>query len=238
VLSFPEGAKSVVLDLTKDYVLVLPSTRPLVNTHGLTISGGRNIVIIGGTVDVREGVGTVRRGMYLKDVTPNGTTYIEGVRFTSSTVGSLTEGIDLAAAGAKVVLQNITFDGSMQGSQATNHADIIQAWAGPRVLQVDGLSATTQYQGLFLLPNQHNTAPVADWSLNRMSLSGARVGYLLWRDNGSYAIRTSDVYLSGSQIANGGLWPSPGAWPGVTFGAAPEAYGASAGFGYISPGYV
>ena len=108
---------------------------------------------------------------------------------------------------------------------------------GPEVLQVDGFSARTAYQGLFLLPNQHSSAPVADWSLHRIAITAPGARYLLWRDGGSFAIRTSDVYVSGSQIANGGLWPDAGAWPGVTVGAAPEAYAAGAGAFYVSPGY-
>jgi hypothetical protein len=237
VVAFPEGSARLTLDVNRDYVVTLPADRPLRNALGLTIVGGRNVVIIGGTVDVGDGDAGVRRGMYLKDATPNGTTYVEGVRFISSTTNALTEGIDIASPGAKVVLQNIAINGTLTGSYATNHADIIQAWAGPAVLQVDGLSASTHYQGMFLLPNQHDTAPVYDWSLNRMSITGDGV-YLAWRDSGSYSIRTSDIYVSGSRISNGGLWPNAGAWPGVTVGRAPEAYGQSAGLGYISPGYI
>ncbi len=237
VVAFPEGSTRITLDVNRDYVLTLPTNRPLRNALGLTIVGGRNVVIVGGTVDVGDGDAGVRRAMYLKDATPNGTTYVEGVRFISSTTNALTEGIDIASPGAKVVLQNIAINGTLTGSYATNHADIIQAWAGPAILQVDGLSASTHYQGMFLLPNQHDSAPVYDWSLHRMSLTGDGV-YLAWRDSGSYSIRTSDIYVSGSRISNGGLWPNAGAWSGVTVGRAPEAYGQSAGLGYTSPGYV
>ena len=238
VIAFPEGSAKLTLDVGRDYVVTLPANRALRNALGLTIVGGRNVVIVGGTVDVGDGDAGVRRAMYLKDATPNGTTYVEGVRFLSSTAGALTEGIDIASPGAKVVLQNITIDGTLTGSYATNHADVIQAWAGPAVLQVDRLSASTHYQGMFLLPNQHDSSPVYDWSLNHIAITSVSGAYLSWRDGGSYAIRTSEVYLSGSRIANGGLWPSIGAWPDVTVGEAPEAYGASAGFGYTSPGYA
>ncbi|MGE0817529.1 MAG: hypothetical protein AB7O74_02605 [Candidatus Nanopelagicales bacterium] len=237
VVAFPEGESRISLDLSRDYILTLPRDRPLVNTLGLTIVGGRNVVVIGGTVDVRDGVAGVRRGMYLKDATPNGTTYVEGVRFLSSTTGALTEGIDIASPGARVVLQNIAITGALTGSYATNHADVVQAWAGPRVLLVDGLSASSRYQGFFLLPNQHDSSPVDDWSINRVSLSGVQSAYLLWRDGGTYAIRTQDVYLTGSRYTGGGLWPSASDWPDVTLGPAPETYGITAGFGYSSPGY-
>lgn len=237
VIAFPEGSVSIKLDVARDYILTLPRDRPLVNTMGLTIVGGRNVVIVGGTVDVRDGVAGVRRGAYLKDATPNGTTYIEGVRFLSTTAGALTEGIDIASPGARVVLQNIAITGALTGSYATNHADIVQAWAGPAVLQIDGLSASTRYQGFFLLPNQHDSSPVYDWSFHRVSLGGVDSAYLLWRDGGSYAIRTSDVYVSGSRYSGGGLWPSASAWPGVITGPAPQAYAAGAGYTYSSPGY-
>lgn len=240
-MAFPEGGATVKLDVTKDYILTLPANRPLVNTKGLTITGGRNVVIIGGVVDVRDGDATTgaRRGAYLSKATPNGTTFIEGVRFISSTQGSLTEGIDLASPTARVVLQNVAIDGVLSGSYATNHADMIQAWAGPAVLDIDGFSATTSYQGFFLLPNQHDASLVKDWSLNRMSLTGTDSAYMLWRDNNTagYTIRTSDVYVSGSHIANGGLWPNASYWPGVNVGKAPAAYAATAGLDYVSPGY-
>lgn len=237
VIAFPEGESRVTLDTSRDYILTLPQDRPLVNTLGLTIVGGRNIVIIGGTVDVRDGVAGVRRGMYLKDATPTGTTYVEGVRFLSSTTGALTEGIDIASPGARVVLQNIAITGALSGSYATNHADVVQSWAGPRVLLVDGLSASSRYQGFFLLPNQHDSSRVDDWSINRVSLSGVQSAYLLWRDGGTFAIRTQDVYVTGSRYAGGGLWPSASDWPDVTLGPAPETYGVTAGLGYRSPGY-
>jgi len=236
-VAFPEGSASLSLDPARDYIVTLPRGRALVNTNGLTISGGRNVVVIGGAVDVRDGSGGVRRGMYAKGSTPNGTLYVEGVRFFSSTVGALTEGIDIASPGARVVLQNIAIDGTLTGSYATNHADVVQAWAGPRVLEVDGLSASSQYQGFFLLPNQHSSAPVDDWSLHRVALTGAGAAYLAWRDSGSYSITTSDVYVSGSRMGNGGLWPNAGAWPDVTVGRAPEVYAGTAGTAYVSPGY-
>jgi hypothetical protein len=236
-MAFPEGAASVVLDTTKDYVLTLPSGRALKNTHGLTITGGRNVVVIGGTVDVGDGVTGIRRAAYLSKATPAGTTYIEGVRFISSTQGSLTEGIDLASPGARVVLQNVAIGSPLAGSYATNHADAIQAWGGPAVLEVDGFTATTGYQGFFLLPNQHSTAAVQDWSLNRIQLTGTPSGYMLWRDSGTYAIDCTDVYVTGSHIANGGLWPNAAAWKGVTVGVAPTTFAATAGDGYVSPGY-
>ena len=237
VMPFPGGSSSLKLDVTKDYVLTLPTDQPLVNVKGITITGGHNVVMIGGAVDVQDGVSGERRGMYLSKATPTGTIFIEGVRILSSTQGSLTEGIDLASPGARVVLQNVALEGQLSGSYTTNHADAIQAWAGPAVLDIDGFSATTSYQGMFLLPNQHDPSPVYDWDLRHVSLSGQDAGYLAWRDSGAYAISVSDFYVTGSHIADGGVWPNPAAWSGVTYGAAPQDYASTAGPGYVSPGY-
>ena len=238
-MSYPEGDSVLKLDTGTDYVLKLPADRPLRNAQGISINGGRNVVIIGGTVDVGAGYrasgAQVKRAAYFKNA---GSVFLEGVRFTSST-GSLTEGIDIASPGATVTLQNIDFAVPLVGSESTNHADVVQAWAGPSVLRVDGLHAVTTYQGFFLLPKQHSSAAVssAGWDLRRVSLVGRNARYLLWRDAGSYPIRSSDVYLSGSTAQHGGIWQQGGGFPGVTVGTAPQSYGAKSGTSYSSPGY-
>lgn len=49
-------------------------------------------------------------------------------------------------------LQNIRVD-TVHGTQAGHHADVLQTWAGPRQLRIDGLSGSTGYQGMMLNPN-------------------------------------------------------------------------------------
>jgi hypothetical protein len=216
VMRLADGTGSLKLSTAQDYVLQLPVDKPAYLPQGLSISGGHNVVVVGGQVDVRSGYKAfngeaTRRGMYLKGQT--GTVFIEGVRFSSTTAGTLTEGIDLdERLGAQVVLQNVRID-HLQGSYATNHADGLQTWAGPRRLLIDGLSMTTDYQGMFLLPNQHFTGPAPElFDLRNISIIGQPgSGYMIWKDNQKFPINIHNVYVKpGSHtITDRGsfLWP-------------------------------
>jgi hypothetical protein len=233
------GVGEIKLRAGRDYRIVLPRTKAWANAEGLWITGGRNVVVRGGTVDVRGGVmknGKLqKRAAYFRDTT--GTVFVEGVKFMSSTTKRLTEGINVSLPGATLVLQNIRISSLLAGSQSTNHADAIQAWGGPQHLLVDGFVATTQYQGLFLTPNQHESAAVGTYDLRRVYIRGVNAAYLLWRV-GSFPTRTSQVYISGSTRQNSGMWPNRSAWPYVKVGAPPVMYAKYAGYGYRTPGYL
>ncbi len=140
------------LDPHTDYRLQMPA-KPITVPGGLTIAGGHNVVLIGGTLLVPSVKAAPdpqqRRGVYLKGQT--GVVHIEGLRLD----GDLSEGFDLdERLGATVQIENVQV-GMVRGSRDANHADVIQTWAGPAKLLVDGLRASSDYQGLFLLPNQH-----------------------------------------------------------------------------------
>jgi hypothetical protein len=229
------------LNPSRDYRIILPSNRAWKNARGLSIAGGRNVVVVGGTVDVgdgwRDAQGTVvKRAAYLRDST--GIVHIEGVRFLSSTTQRLTEGIDVGLPKAHLRLENIWISSLLTGSQSTNHADALQVWAGPRSLVVDGFTASTQYQGMFLLPTQHASLAVGTYDLRRVWLDGRGSGYLLWRDKGSWPIRTSMVHVTGAKVQSSGLWPQRSAWPYVKTTRPATRYGGTAGFAYRTPGYL
>jgi hypothetical protein len=236
----------ITLSSGVDYVLKLPTGSVYKNTHGLEVSGGRNVVIIGGTVDVGGGwysSGTgpgvpadhyVKRAAYFTGQT--GTVHLEGVRFISST-GSLSEGINVSAPLAKVHVQNVAMGSTLVGEKAYNHADCLQVWNGPTVLKVDGFSCVTGYQGMFLNPHDTSTASVIvpGWELKRVGIVGnAQAKYILWKVAPPASIATSQVYTTGGS----GNWNASTDWPNVVKGAAPVDFGASAGYGYVSPGYA
>jgi hypothetical protein len=230
----------IKLKTSRDYKIVLPAGRAWKNSRGLFITGGHNVVVMGGTVDVRggwkDGSGkVVKRAAYFRDST--GIVHVEGVRFVSSTTQRLTEGIDISLPGAYVRLFNLRISSLLTGSQSTNHADVIQAWSGPRSLLVDGLTASTQYQGMFLTPQQHSSASVGLYDLRRVWIDGRGAAYLLWR-TGSFPVRTSEVHITGSTRQSSGLWPNRTSWPFVKTTRPTHAFGSSAGFGYPSPGYL
>ena len=95
-------------------------------------------------------------------------------------------------------LFNVWMSSLLAGSQSTNHADVIQAWGGPRSLLVDGMSAATEYQGLFLTPTQHASVNLGTWDLRRVWIDGRDAAYLLWRSGATWPIRTSLVHVTGS----------------------------------------
>ena len=182
------------LDPTRDYRIVLPST-PVTLKGGLVVQGGRNVELIGGEIAVptaqAEPKPRQRRGLYLKDQT--GTVHIEGLKLS----GELAEGIDLdQSKGATVQLENIEV-GLVTGSYDGNHADLLQGWAGPNILRVDGFKGATTYQGFFLLPNQHYSGPPpTSFDLRRIVIDSTRdAAYLLWTDNASSWLRPSDIQL-------------------------------------------
>jgi hypothetical protein len=216
VMQLTDGTGSLKLSTSKDYVLKLPVGKAAYLPKGLDITGGHHVVVIGGQVDVRNGFKAsngeaTRRGMYLKGQT--GTVYVEGVRFSSSTTGTLTEGIDLdERLGAQVVLQNVRLD-HLKGSYAGNHADGVQTWAGPRRLLIDGLSIETDYQGMFLLPNQHFSGPAPElFDFRNISIVGSPgSGYMLWKDDQKFPFKLTNVQVKPGSHSLGDrgsfLWP-------------------------------
>lgn len=216
-----ETPSSLVLDPRRDYILQLPTGHALNVPYGFSVWGGHNVVMIGGTLNIRRASGV----MNLTDQT--GTVHIEGVRFTGP---KLMEGFDLSEPkGATVELENL-YLGTVHGSESTNHADLIQTWAGPRRLLVDGFVGSTDYQGFFLLPNQLYRGPAPKQFDLRNVYIQDRGGYALWlQSKPRVPLRLSNVYVSPNPTKpepDQWLWPaltSEGTWPGVTSVPGPPA---------------
>lgn len=241
------------LDPARDYVVALPST-PLTAKGGLQVKGGRNVVVIGGEIRApraTEASATDRRGLLLAGQT--GTVHVEGVRITGD---DLAEGIQLdQRLGAAVQIQNVRVE-TVHGTEATNHADVLQTWAGPRRLLVDRLTGSTGYQGFMLNPNDGafggTTRPKPElFDFRRVDLTGnSDSAYLVWLSKGTSAVQrlsVSDVWLSpaaGRTSRDSHIWPKPStgdrSWDGARTGrpATPFVPVGTAGIGYRSPGYV
>jgi hypothetical protein len=211
-----------VLNLHRDYVLKLPRGRPLIAPQGLSIWGGHNVVLVGGTIFVPDRSGAAQ----LQAQT--GTIHIEGVRFSGP---KLMEGIDLnEPRGATVELENLYID-TVHGSYTTNHADLIQSWAGPRRLLVDGLMGSTQYQGFFLLPNQLDKGPAPQlFDLRNVYINDRQGAYALWlQTKPRVPLHTAGVFVTPNPARTWRgwwLWPKPGdaTWSQVgAAGASPTA---------------
>jgi hypothetical protein len=141
------------------------------------------------------------------------------------------EGIDLnEPRGAAVELENIYID-TVHGSYTTNHADLIQSWAGPSRLLVDGLMGSTQYQGFFLLPNQLDKGPAPQlFDLRNVYINDSGGAYALWlQTKPRVPLHASGVYVTPNRQRTWRgwwLWPKPGdaTWNQVqAAGASPTA---------------
>ena len=242
--------RSIELDDGRDYVLELPD-EPL--EGGFSVSGGDDVVLVGGEVTIPSSDDEDARGRGMRLAGQTGVVHVEGVAITGE---GLKEGINLDQRdGAVVQLQNIRVD-TVQGSKESDHADVVQVWAGPRALRVDRLSASTQYQGFFLLPQQFGEQDEPEeFDLRHVDVRGTEdSAYLLWRDEGDWPLRLADVWLSrdGEDAADladdrdRALWPKGSgkgteAWDGVQYGeppGGPFVPEGVAGTGYESPGYA
>jgi hypothetical protein len=237
VIQLTSAHTNIVLNGDRDYILELPRGKPLQAPNGLTIAGGHNVVMIGGTVNVPDRSGAA----LLEDQT--GTIHIEGVRFTGP---QLMEGFDLSESDkATVELENIYLS-EVHGGFKTNHADLIQTWAGPGRLLIDGFSGSTQYQGFFLLPNQHyNGPPPKLFDLRNVYINDSQGAYALWVSDqyGPFPVHVQNVAVTPNPLRTWRgwwLWPKPstgeGTWDQVVSArAAPAAVEpriASAGIHY------
>jgi hypothetical protein len=232
--------RTLNLDPSRDYIIQMPST-PVVGAYGVKITGGHNVVLIGGEIHHPQrwsSDASANRGLYLQGQT--GTIHIEGLAIT----GQLTEGIQLDQRnGAVVQLQNIWVD-TVYGSQATNHADVLQTWAGPRKLLVDGLSGSSTYQGLFLVPDDLWAGPAPErFELYDIDIAGTNESRYLFWISGSFPLSTGNLWADPADSREGSrdqfLWPQGSSlWNSVQIGTPSQGdLVRGAGIGYRSPGY-
>jgi len=258
-ITVPADGGPINMRADTDYVLSPPSGDII--TGPVTLNGGRNVVwkdgVHGGRTSVPSGsYDSSRRGIRINDSSlgasaPTRVVFLEGHWFKPGTY--LSDGIQIGLRKENntiVVLQNIRIDAYLYGSQATVHADAIQAWGGPMQLLVDGFTAKhCGYQGAYLDPGDGRSNPTgthSGWVFRRVNLegdSGAR--YLLAIREPTYANITNDrVYTlgQGASATDGfGSWPSSG----LTQSSAPPGgdwvpsslWPTGVGGGYVSPGY-
>jgi hypothetical protein len=213
---------NLVLDQSKDYILRLT---PGVDSMrvGLTVWGGRNVVIDGGHLIITGHSGA----MALKNQA--GTIWIHDLHISGGS--GLMEGVDLQEPmrGATVVLRDVLID-KVHGSYTTNHADLIQTWAGPSRLLIDGFTGTTAYQGFFLLPNQwYNGPPPKIFDLRNIEIDDSHGAYALWvgDQHGPFPMHVQNVVVRANPVRTWRGWwlwgfrgqdsntPGDGTWASV-----------------------
>jgi hypothetical protein len=155
-----------------------------------------------------------------------GTVHVEGVLIHGPGLG---DGIDLdQRKGAIVQIQHVRVEYAHAQDQrrfTDTHPDVIQTWAGPRELRVDGLTGCTGYQGFFLHPTQlARRARLEAAAFSRINITGTNQSrYLLWQHT-PFPITVEDVWVRPRPRASARrvLWPSPAPWRGVRLGPAPQ----------------
>lgn len=179
----------------RDIVVVLPKA---VRTKPVAIYGGRNIRVVGGHIapQLISGTKYALRFGYL-----TGSAFVEGVLIDGA--GEPMDGI--AAYGKKgtrpdIYIQNcriVNIRGTYQGV----HGDIFQAQGPLGTVRIDGLTGTTDYQGLFI-PKQFEITRSEISRIDLTAFTTPTTGawtYLLWlADNckKTYPVLLSDVWCT------------------------------------------
>lgn len=215
----------------EDVIVKLPAAA--IRKRGIEVKGGRNIRIIGGTVQAKDATQSAIR---IKECT--GSVFMEGVRV--NVAGFNVDGVDIGGntSGSlkpDVYMQNCRLEGT-HGTAATTHADAYQPQAAISNLYVDKVSVRAQYQGFFIRPQFAITSA----HLNRMDFAyeagGDPVTYLLWLASESetpYPVFLSEVYVEPRATQNlieHAVWPKTGQKNGseVLIGAETSDAGATA----------
>ena len=196
-IALNDGYTKLRLNPTKDYILKMPAHPKRGGTH---ISGGHNVVLIGGHVqlparqqaddgqiiacDAQKNCGD---GACSKEADPPTSWsyhtycrafYIEQSTGTVHIEGVLIDGrltkqdaFAISAPAATVQLQNVRVEG-LYGDEATWHADVIQPWGGVKELRVDRLTAETAFQGLQIAPDTRGNPNVGAILVARTNIVG------------------------------------------------------------------
>jgi hypothetical protein len=231
----------ISLNPRQDYILHVGHVR---HKGGLVISGGHNVVLIGGEITIPYVGKHVKKGggdrRALEIVGATGTVHVEGLLMDGP---DLSEGIQISAPKATVQLENVRIVDIHARDEvhfSDNHPDLVQPWGGVRSLRIDRLTGSSDCQGLFLVSSLGRVRYV---SLRHIDIAGTRTsGFLLWIDGPK--VTFTDVWIRparGRALKNA-IWPV-GSRPSrlIHSGVPPAGHfvpASVAGVGYSSPGYV
>ena len=217
----PDGSRRVWrFDEDRDYLIEMPD-EPV--RRGIVLDGGRNIVLIGGEISIpwQGDDASIASRTGLKILDAEGTVHIEGLLLRGE---DISEGIQIDAPKATVQIQNVRVEDVHARDQedfTDNHPDVIQTYGNVRELLVDGLTGSTDYQGLFLHANL-GSEPHGPVSLRNVNLIGRPTArFLIWfgTERGNGDVTLHNVWIDVPVERNGGLGQS--VWPPST-GSHPE----------------
>jgi hypothetical protein len=182
-------------------------------TGPINLTSCRNVVIIGGQINIPAGSGPASpdiRGIYINGCT--GTVHIEGVYINGDIATAEADGIAIQSPQAIVQVQNVRIN-KLYGGQDTaahNHSDIIQPWGGVKELRVDYLTGTSNFQGFQI---NDDTGHIGKVIIKNTNIGDSGVppptsngGYYFWLKCGTGTTYSfSNVYMqprSGRTLGN------------------------------------
>jgi chitodextrinase len=251
----------IYLDAGRDYIVKMPSS-PLTVSGGLSLIGGRNVVIVGGEifrdtpisqsagVDAAYGIALYRQ---------TGTVHIEGVWIHGRGIGQaiLLAHTDSSSYDSVVQIENSRLE-SLHPVDGHVHTDTIQSYGGPGVLRLYRDTLISNGVTLQTQPCDVGTSRPHDWDYRHVNLVHQTPdAYALWKNCTPWSEYHEDVWLKAnpnhvasddhSAWAGGNCWScwNPGgSWPitgqQIQLGSPPGGDfvpASSVGTGYVSPGY-
>lgn len=214
---------------------------------GLVINGGHNVVIMSGHIQVPyvSATSTITQRMGLELAAQTGTVHVEGLLIDGP---DLSEGIDLEErSGATVQIENVRV-GPLHARDeigfTDNHPDVIQTWAGPKVLRVDRLTGITDFQGLMLDPAQIDPYSASAIELQRINIAGLPTAHKLFLKVGDDPMTYQDVWATPPSHPALSIWTyvfPNSTWADVQQKPRPEGDfvpPGTVGNDYVSPGYT
>lgn len=183
-ISVTNANRRLYLDDSRDYRLTVVERLK----RELWIEGGRNVVLVGGSITVDQvGEDTSYQdntGVKIRLGNPSGTVHLEGLLVDGPYLG---DGIAIATA-RNVQIENVRVERVYDNLKAA-HADCVQVQQGVGQLRIDRFTCTTERQGLFL------DGAIGGVDLRRVNLHGAPGKHLLWQTTPSFDLAVSHVRL-------------------------------------------
>jgi hypothetical protein len=218
-VNVPTSGGAVHLSDSTDYRLALP---PGGTTSGVEIDGGRNVVVIGGTVSVNSNFNPGGDDYAFKVTSDSGTVdgrivHIEGVRARGPYLGDFLqsqEPTSFSTGHTIIQVENVYCD-KLIGTESGIHPDLFGAWGGHKELRADNVTAYSQLQGLFLEIASGYPGPTTNYRMRRVNVRDADgvSQFQWWATNQSGRVQhvyVDRVYLErpGATLANI-AWPTP-----------------------------
>ncbi len=182
-IAISDTNRRLFLEDGRDYVVKMPSA-PFTLAGGISIVGGRNVVLIGGEIYDDTPIAPSESadnayGLYLENQT--GTVHLEGLWIHGRGIG---QALVLAQFdGATVQVLNSRLAALHPVGHV--HTDGIQSWAGPARLFLSNVTIRTAGVGIQTQPHQFRPVTIDRWEYRRVNVvQMTGHAHALWKSSG------------------------------------------------------